>query len=533
MKVPGGEYKKFPFFLFGNEEDFACGEKDSESSVSREMMSPVDKPPAFGSARRQNVTIVHTNDVHAQLEGMKGEKEGEMIGGIDLMGTVIRQEVKKDDEHTLLLDAGDISTGSPVSNYFKGKPMIDSMNMLSYDAMTLGNHDIEEGADAVRLITTRADFPVLSANLIDKTEGKSLGDIKPYVIKQVGDLKVGILGLTTVDTMSMLSPDEREMVQLTAARETAKKVVPQMKKEGAQMVVLLSHLGLDKDKDIARFVKGIDVIVGGHSHSELRKPIIVGKTIIVQTGSHSRNVGRLDLQVETKDGKSRVIKARSKLIPVNRNKDTADLFTHFMINRYSSQLAPIMNREIGEAAADLTQEDYHTNVAESPLTNFVTDAMKEYGQADGAIINASALRTDIPSGRIKVGNIYQLLPWKTKTSLLEMKGKDVKDAVEQIMTSFLNNPAISGFKVDVDTSKPEGSRVVKMTEADGKPLDPEKTYKIATIEWLANGSANVDAFTRALSRKDDEKDLKDVLIEKIERESQITAQNDGRLVDMA
>ena len=523
------------FCLFGNERTPVNKNTGSGDKISEKMMTPTDTAPQISTDKKKQtrISIVHTNDLHAQLNSLRDAKDDKTYGGLHMLAPAIRKELCKNPENSILLDAGDISTGSPVSNYYHSKPMVDAMNDLHYDAMVLGNHDIEEGRQALKVITQESEFPVLSANFVDKTENGDFANVKPYTFKQVGDIKVGILGVTTVDTMSMLSGEEKKIVQLTSAEEAAKKFIPKMKEEGANLVVLLSHLGVEADKEMAKNVEGIDVIVGGHSHTELEKPVKVGNTYIVQSGSMAKNVGRLDLNVEMKDGKAKIVRAWSKLVPMVEPYYEPDLFTSGIIHKYAQKLAPIMKRKIGEAKGDLAQDDYHTNIGESSLANFVTDLMKEAKDADGAIINASALRANIPEGEVNVGNIYELLPWKTKTSLLEMKGKDVRESVEQIMSSFLNNFAISGFKVEVDSSKPPGQRIVSMQEAGGKPLDPDKTYKIATIEWLAEGSANVDAFTKARSREDDSKDLKEVLIDTIEKKSKIKAETDGRIVDVA
>lgn len=510
------------------------GREIGRRNIVKKEKTPEDKPPEKQKPKRQKITIIHTNDLHAQLDPYKNsEKGGKLEGGMEVLAHAVKREVNKNPDNTLLLDAGDISTGSPISNFFEGKPMVDTMNVLKYDAMTLGNHDIGEGYGTLKTIVSTAGFPVLSANFVDLGKSKELQEIKPYVIKQVGDIKVGIVGLTTVDTLSMLSREDRKLVSLTATKEAAKKNIAKMKKEGANLIVVLSHLGIEADRKLARDVEGINVIVGGHSHTELEKPEKVGKTYIVQTGSKGKNIGRLDLYVDVGDKKATIKSARGKLVNVLEEGAQINLFAYIVINKYRKKLEPIMSRKIGKAITNLDQEDYHTNIGESPLANCIMDIMRDDTGAEMAIMSASTLRADIPRGDITVENIYQMLPWKTKISTMKMKGKDVRDAIEQIMSSFLHNFAVGGLKVEVDSSRPKGQRVVNVFGQDGKPLDPDKTYKVATIDWLANGSANVDAFTRGKNRKDSPKDLRDVIIEKIENESEISAGNDGRIVDLA
>ncbi|MCE1245136.1 MAG: bifunctional metallophosphatase/5'-nucleotidase [Firmicutes bacterium] len=482
----------------------------------------------------QHITILHTNDLHAQLESTSdGANVNKQMGGMSVITGKINEEREKCEGSYLVLDAGDISSGSPVSNYFKGIPMIDMLNSAEYDAMVIGNHDIDEGSDALKAMVDRAKFPILASNLVDKTETGELSKVQPYIIKQCGNIKVGIVGVTTQDTMSMLRPDDKKKIELTVAETAVRKSIDQMKEEGAKIIVVLSHLGLEGDKQLAENVKGIHLIVGGHSHSELTAPVKVGDTAIVQTGTAGRNLGKVELDVVTQKGETKISAMKSKLIPVEVRGTTEQLFVNNLVHTYSEKLAPIMNEKIGNSTVELSQPDYHTNVGESPLTNFVIDTIREHTGADVAIMHSSTLRTKIPAGEIKKGTIYQMLPWNTHLTDVKMTGKQIRQGIEEIMGSFLHNFTASGLIVEFDTSKMSGEKVVNLYDKSGKPLDPEKTYNVTTISWLADGNANVSAFQNGSDRVDRKTELKEILMDKIKTTGTITAGIDGRTSNLA
>jgi 2',3'-cyclic-nucleotide 2'-phosphodiesterase/3'-nucleotidase len=232
-------------------------------------------------------------------------------------------------------------------------------------------------------------------------------------------------------------------------------------------------------------------------------------------------------------GKTSISHTKSQLIPVERRGVTEQIFVNSLVHVYTDKLGPIMQQKIGESQVELAQYDYHTHIGESPLTNFMMDTIREHTGADFSVTNSSTFRTKIPAGEITTGLIYQMLPWQTHLSSVKMTGKEIKQGLEQIMSSFLHNFASSGFTIEVDSSKPCGNRIVNMYEDNGKPVDPDKVYKVSTIAWLANGNANVDAFQKGTDRVDSKTEFKEILIDKIKNNGNITAMNDSRVVDLA
>lgn len=475
------------------------------------------------------LTILHTNDLHGHTHSFKegkNEQEGE-VGGLSQVASVIREEKAEDPKNTLLLDAGDITSGGPVSDYFKAIPMVDAMNNLGYDAMVIGNHEFDAGRDAMKNVANRAAFPILSANLVDNTPGKAL-KVRPYIMKEVNGLKVGILGLTTPETKTMLNQEDVKNINFASAADTAKRMIPQMKKEGADLVVVLSHLGFNEDKELAGRVDGIDVIIGGHSHTELAEPVEVNGTVITQAGSFGKNVGKLELDITRSGDRAKVTGAHSRLIRIDTDSIKPDRAVNRVLKKYTEQVESLMGRIIGRTDTPLSQRDYHIYKEESPLGNFITDSLRKKSGTDIFVLSPSSLRSNIGAGEIKVGDVHQVFPWDNKVAVLKMKGKDIKTVLEELISGPAHSFIASGMKVNIDTRKPEGKKIISIKTPDGKRLDPEKLYSVGTRDWFADGNVGLVSFKKAVDRKDT-RDMREMLIEKIEETPVIMAKLDGRI----
>lgn len=500
----------------------------SAKSSEKPFVNPADV--MVRSGKEETITILHTNDIHGEIDPHTDKKSNEKVGGLDYLGSVIRDEKAKDPGGTLLLDAGDISTGGAVSDYFKALPIVDVMNELGYDAMTVGNHEFDSGRLALVEIADRAKFPILSANLVDNGQGKKI-DAKPYVMKDVKGFKVGVLGLTTPESFSMLTKEDAEQIRFLSVEDTAITMISKMKGEGAELIVVLSHLGIESDKKLAESVKGIDVIVGGHSHTETPEPIKIGDTIIVQSGTQGDNLGKIDLNIAHDKKGAKILGANFRLIPIKPGNVKPDGEVAGIVKKYADRLAPVLEREIGEAKVPLTRRDYHIYMEESNLGNLVTDVVRKRARADVGILALSALRSNIPQGVIKTEQVFELFPWKNKIVTLQMQGKDIK----KVLGEFLSGPAlgftVSGINVEFDKSKPAGERIISITMPDGKEMDPEKTYKIATRDFYADGKLDLVSFKNGKNRQVIA-DLQDTLVASFESMGDITASTDGRIKDM-
>jgi 2',3'-cyclic-nucleotide 2'-phosphodiesterase (5'-nucleotidase family) len=208
---------------------------------------------------------------------------------------MIMEERVKNPDGTILLSAGDMFQGTPVSNLFKGRSVVDVMNHLEFDAMAIGNHEFDWGIDSLKNFIANSRFPYLAAN-IRGARGRFLPGVKPYIIIEKKNLGVAIIGLTTPDVPILTKPGR--LRNLTAGRpaDVLPRLIRKVRDEGACIVIILSQLGLDADRDLALEIPGIDVIVGGHSHTALHMPVVAGNTIIVQAGSYGLYLGGFEAE---------------------------------------------------------------------------------------------------------------------------------------------------------------------------------------------------------------------------------------------
>src|SRR5512135_1327173 len=243
--------------------------------------------PAWGA--KSVVRILYVNDFHGFAEPHKPLGSEEKLGGIAYLAG--RVDLLRSQRPSLLLAAGDMIQGDNWANLFQGKSSIEVMNAMKFDAMVVGNHEFDFGQEVLWNRISEAGFPVLGANV------EGFGALEPYVIKEVGGVKVAIIGVVTADTPVSTDPRNVAGLKFDPPADAVRKYVRQLKGK-ADIFVVLSHIGYAADRTLAEDVKGIDVIVGGHSHTKLETPVKVGGTVIVQAWEHAKALGVLDLTVD-------------------------------------------------------------------------------------------------------------------------------------------------------------------------------------------------------------------------------------------
>lgn len=470
---------------------------------------------AAGAAdKTATITILHTNDMHGHLtswQGWQDDLAGKNVGGFDRIATEVtkaRQEVGTD--KILLLDAGDTLGDTLVAAKTEGRALIEAMNALRYDAMVVGNHEVDFTAETLRSRMAEAKFPVLAANMLDKFSAELFA--KPYVIKDVNGIKVGILGLAYPNTMYTTAKKNVKNVRFADAQRSASRYVPLLRREGAQLVIALTHLGLSADKQLAENVEGIDVIVGGHSHNRMREAMKVGSTLIVQAGAHGSDLGRLDLQVESNGKRTKIVSHTRKLIALTNPPDAE------FSNRIAAQIAPYkaeMNERVGRAqtalirAQTLGGDTPKARDEESPADDLFADAVRETANVDAAFLPGVGYGVAIQPGDISAGQLKNLIPHDSDIVTMSLSGAQIKSILEQSIENFTSEDAaqkvggmiqVSGVKFSYDPQRPQGSRVQSVTLA-GKPLENARSYRIATNSLLAEGGHKYAAFKRGRDRQ--------------------------------
>lgn len=476
------------------------------------------------------LSVMHTNDTHAHLDSIAKR-------------TTAIKNFRAEKPNSLLLDAGDVFSGTLYFNKFKGQADLKFMNNLGYDAMTFGNHEFDlgsspEGHQALVDFIEGANFPFVSTNvnfsgderfkglftdLISSDPKK--GKIYNGIIKEIDGEKVGIFGLTTAETKDISSPGS---VAFENYIEEANKAVKAFEGKGVDKIIALTHIGyddnpaVDNDLMLAESVDGIDLIVGGHSHTQLDQPVVVeenkqGKeknpTVIVQAYQYSEYLGTVDVEF---DINSKVVKSNGQLVKVADQQEDPEAAV--MLKDYSEKLKEITNKSIGATAeSELTNprvdsegKGVSVRNSETALGNIITDGMlakaKKYDDnIIMALQNGGGIRSAIPAGDITVGEVITVLPFGNTLATMSVTGAELKAAFE---TSFKSYPSenggflhVSGGKVEFDSSKPVGERVVSISYKDNKgnytPIQDGQTYKIATNAFTAKGGDGYTMFAKA------------------------------------
>ncbi len=474
-----------------------------------------------------SIGLMHTNDTHANLD--KTPKRATVI-------KELRSSYRAEGKPSLLLDAGDVFSGTLYFNKFLGQADLELMNYMKYDMMTFGNHEFDLGDTdnniALKNFVTAAKFPFITAN-VDFSKNKSFnglqkktitagperGKIYQGIIKEYKGQKIGFFGLTTEETKDIASPGT---VAFANYIDSAKAAVKKLEDRGVNKIVALTHIGfddneaIDNDKLLARNVDGIDVIVGGHSHTKLEKPVVVDKTvvpgkteptIIAQAYQYGDFLGNLDL---TFDYKGKLTEYNGSLIDVSTAKE--DVRAAEILKPYADQIAELKNEEVGANIVNALPNprgEVSVRNSETALGNLITDGMlkkaKEYNTDTViAMQNGGGIRAAIDAGPLTVGEVLTTLPFGNTLATAKMTGEEIKNLLEISVGiapkengGFLH---VSGMKFEYDSTKAAGARVTKMEVNNNgtfEVIDPAKTYVIATNAFTAKGGDGLTPFETA------------------------------------
>ncbi|WMM24299.1 5'-nucleotidase C-terminal domain-containing protein [Tissierella sp. MB52-C2] len=444
------------------------------------------------------LTIVHVNDVHGNVTD-----DGENIIGFAKLKTVV-DNLKAENPNVLLLGGGDMIHGTNLVTLSKGDVMINLMNALKFDASVIGNHEFDYNTERLVELKEKAKFPFLGANIVKKDGSKA--EFEEYVIKEFEGLKVGIFGLSTEETVYKANPTFFKDIEFSSPVEVAEKMVKKLQDEKVDIIIALTHLGLDEESkkagatlssDVAEKVKGIDVIVDGHSHTELPEGKLVEDTLIVQANEHMKRIGIAELEIA--DGK--VVNKTAKLLDYEGTKEvTPNEEIKAEIEKVEEENKKVLETVIGKTTVKLEGERTVVRGNESNLGNLLTDAMLNLSGADVAITNGGGIRASIEAGDITLDNIHTVFPFSNYPVVIEVTGKALLEALEfgndaypEVAGKF---PHVAGMTYKIDPNKEVGNRIVDLL-VNGEKLDLDKKYKVVTNDFMSVGGDGYTMFEGA------------------------------------
>ena len=521
----------FTFDITGDPTDTETPEEGSNGENNTEEEKPDEQEPDV--QKETEFVILFTNDFHSQIEPLsKEETYNADRGGVKRIKALV-DSVRNAEKTVFLADAGDFVQGTYYFSLLNGVVEMEIMEQLGYDVRTVGNHEFDKKMTGLQDMLTWSNVPVVASNY-DFTLSCLANHVETSMIIEKNGIKVGFIGLN-VKLDNLVAPSSREGVQWQNAINVADQEAQQLKDKGADIVIALSHLGYERessspyyDRGIAMNTRNIDMIIGGHSHTFLNYADYVTNqdnesVPVVQTGSKGICLGYAKIKLDENNRPSYTY----KLIPVKNHLDNKlDPEFSDLIDEYSGSVKYKMEEVLGYCPDAIRKGG-----PESPLYNVTGDALvwmaKEYMDvnADVGIYNSGGLRAEISAGDLTIGDVYAVYPFDNVLSILTMEGKDLKKLFEYVASNG-GLPINSGVKLVIS------NRAVKSVTLNGKAIDDNKTYTIATIDYLVELGRY--GFENALSRSDSPQIVRDYFVEYFrhlaeQNNGQITARTDGRI----
>lgn len=438
---------------------------------------------AFGQNIR--LTILHVNDVY-QFAPVDGGKKG----GLARLLTLKKQAIAEN-PNTIFTLGGDTVSPSVETRTYKGAQMIDAWNALGLDYAVFGNHEFDIKTPDLLARMKESKFTWLGANVIDTKTGKIFADTPPFVVKEIGGIRIGIVGFLLPETKQTSSMEDS--LTVTDYCSVAKKLVKEMRKKSkVNAVIGLTHLSMTQDKELAKCAQ-FDLILGGHEHSLLQSSS--NGTPIFKMTADAREMGKFNLNFDV--ATKQFLSLDWAIIPVTDKIADAPEFVS-VTDKYRGLLEQLAV-QIGATSVQLDALSHSNRQKETNIGNFVADAYRNAAGADIGFVNGGSIRADLTydPGVLTKRDVLSILPFNNPIVKVEMTGKVLKQILEHgVARSGAGEdsepgrfPQVSGIRFEYDTTKPAGSRIVSVT-VGGKPLDEAKSYTVATSDFLVSRSGD-------------------------------------------
>ncbi len=516
---------------------------------------------------RIQITILGTTDLHGNILPIDYYTNKQDNRGLAKIATLIKR-VRKEQPNVLLIDSGDTIQGTPLESFHNRKnnqppdPMMLAMTSLNYDAMAVGNHEYNFGLKVLEKARKEANFPWLSANTYDKATGKP--HYKPYLVKEVAGVKIGILGLTTPGVPNWDNPPNYAGLEFHEPVAEARKWVGILRdQEKADVVVIAMHMGLEEDLRtgeinpgqvpheneaiaIAKEVPGVDVIFMGHTHREVPAVYING-VLLTQANHWGRHLARADLYLQKAGSGWRMYAKAARTIPAD-DRVEPDPEIVKLAEPYDRETQGWLSRVIGNSSQELTARE--ARFRDTAILDLIQKVQLEAGKADVSMVASFNADARIAKGPVSVRDIAGLYVYENTLAVLEVTGQQLKDALEHSakyyksyipgkpLTDLIDEkiPAYNfdiaeGVTYELDISKPIGQRIQNL-RFHGQPLSPTKKLRLATNNYRVNGGGGYTMYKSAPVVYRSSEEIRELIIDWVERNKTIpvTPNNNWRIV---
>ncbi len=481
-------------------------------------------------AEPEHLIILHTNDIHGQVlplpaTWIRDADPKPLVGGLERIARYIhqtREQAAKDGSDVLVIDAGDWFQGTPEGGLRKGRPLMQILARMGYDVVCVGNHEFDHGVQTLIEHLAAAPLPALLAN-VQEPSGSLLPGTEPYKIFERAGSRIGVVGILTTRTPAITHPSARQLVWNDEA-ETLRYWEARLQDQ-CDWILPVTHMGIEDDVELVRAVPGHPLLIGGHSHTLLRKGQKEGDTWITQAGSKARGVGRIDVWIdpETKrpvDIEIQVVNLFEGTVAHGEAPEVAA-----MCARAVAETEVLMREEVGSLAGDMPRgrESFVT----SPLGNWVTDVAWTAVGGDLAVQNRGGLRANWKAGPITRRDLFAILPFDNSLVTLHLTGQELWE--------FLARQVAEGITLEISgavlvlQADGSGYRLVRV-EVGGQLLDREAPYRFVTNNYLAGGGDGMDELAFIQDREDHVELHRDVAERAIAASGPVTPDHESRYV---
>jgi 5'-nucleotidase/UDP-sugar diphosphatase len=484
------------------------------------------------SRAAETLTILHTSEHHGTLQPIEsGPFKG--LGGVARRAALV-EKIRKEVKQLLLVDSGDLVVGTAMSSVFRGKPDIAAMNLMGYDALTLGNHDFDFGIEHLRDLKKQARFPFLCANVRPRRNGVC----QPFVVITIGRLRVGLIGLvgrkSYPDLFAPSAVRETEFQDPIVAAGLAAKQL----RGRVDLLVAVTHEETDEDLALAKAVPEIDVIVGGHTPgfdglipagaqtpAQGRVDPLPRGPLFVKTHRQGQTLGRLDLVY---DKGLRAAEARNLSVEPALPEEPK---VAALVKDYTRRLDAAANHVLGQALVDLIGESAVVRTRESKFGNLLADLMRARTGTEIALLNSGVIRSTIPAGPVTLKQIMQALPFEEPLIALRLTAAQLHEAMENSVSVFPGSSGrflqVSGLTYLFDPAASPGARV-KEIRVQGAPLMPDRDYTVTVNRFLAEGGDGYAVFLQGRNKVEHQSPLSDLFSAAL-KAGPVTASEEGRI----
>jgi len=485
------------------------------------------KPVERTAGKAYELVFLHTNDHHGTILPNNGQ------GGLAERASFIKS-VRAGNKNVLVLDAGDINTGPALSNMFAAEPDYKAYNLIGYDAATFGNHEFDGNMDKLNQQIALANFPYVSSN-VKTSNGKFLGGHQ-YLVKNYDGFRVGIIGITTLRTLIIASPD-KSLTFLPEIQAAQAAVNLLLAKEKVDFIIAITHIGDKQEGEdhvispaLAQAVHGIDIIIDGHSHTKFDKPLKAGNTWIVSANEWGKFVGQGKLEII--DGKIKDFEWKPVAID-NSYKPDAEVAA--LIAPYKEKADLSLKEVVGQASDTFIFGNRLTRYQETAIGNMICDANVWYFSNNGqnidfAFHNGGNIRAELPKGPLTREQILTVLPFENYLFIVSLKGSQIIEFFNFIATVPQGAGGFPQFSKEVRYTLNVPAKTVTNLTIGGAPVDPNKTYRFCTNDYLLGGGDGYVILTQSQNPLNTSLLLSYVVIEYIaSQKGIITPSLDGRM----